>query len=212
MGPRAGGITGAEAASSRAGPSGGFRESLGAEGSMIRLNQKRIPRQESLGPPSHPCRDGRADAQVSREAAGTNVEGLGAKGGANRSLTGSCPLGPGWERGVPLEHLGNLASNRRRRRRSLLPVSAWVPSLQGPVGQPCSGTEAGRRRVAPQAERTQAAAAASMGGRGTGDGKLSHLNPESTWALLSTPRDSLQAERGQSRPGPAQRTCLASNR
>lgn len=43
-------------------------------------------------------------------------------------------------------------------------------------------------------------------------GELSHLNPESTWALLSTPRDSLQAERGQSRPGPAQRTCLASNR
>ena len=199
MGPRGGGITGAEAASSRAGLREGFRESLGAEGSMIRLNQKRIPRQESLGPPSHSCRDGRADAQVSREAAGTNVEGLGAKSGANSSLRGLCPLGPGWERGVPLEHLCTLASNGRRRKRSLLPVSAWVPSLQRPVGQQCSGTEAGRRACGAPGRKDPGGcgwsqAAPPSGAEGQEMGKVSHLSPESTWALLSTPRDSLQGE------------------
>ena len=120
---------------------------------------------------------------------------LGLKAAPKGASQAHVPLGPGWERGVPLEHLCAPASKRRRRKQSSLPAcqltgpcgaavlrdrsreTAWgAPGRKDPGGRGCS-------QVAPPSVA-----------EGQEMGKVSHLNPESTRTLLSIPRDSLQPE------------------
>lgn len=157
MGPKGGDITGAEEVSRRAGPWEGLRESLGAD----RVYNQAESEETLWGlPPIHSAIE-ELTHRFREKLPEQTWRALGLKVVPTGASQARVPLGPGWERRVPLEHLCTPASNRRRRKWSLLPVSAWVPSLQGPVGQQLSGTEAGRRYGAHQAERTQAAEAAA---------------------------------------------------